>query len=221
MNKFKYDAILYDLDGTLIDSVPVILKCFRLAYERILGKCDRTDEEFKTFIGKPLEETFSMHEESLANELVKSYLEINHKMLINDEVPVFDGVVDGLTLLKEKGIKQAIVTSKKRVSAMATIELKHWDEIFDEFVFKEDSKEHKPNPDPIFVACEKLGITDCSKVLYVGDALPDALCAKNAGADFALVDWSVMPRKEITDSVKTTIISSISELSCIIENCEL
>lgn len=218
MNNYKYDVILYDLDGTLIDSVPVILKCFRMAYEQVLGKCERTDEEFKTFIGKPLEETFKMHEESLAGELVKTYLKINHKMLINDEVPVFEGVEEGLLKLKEMGIKQGIVTSKKKVSAMATIELKKWDEIFDVLVFKEDSTGHKPGPEPIYAACEKLGITDYSKVLYVGDAMPDALCARNAGADFALVDWSVMPREEILNCVKTRVISSISELSCINEN---
>ncbi len=216
MTNFKYDAILYDLDGTLIDSVPVILQSFRQAYIEKFGECTRTDEDFKSFIGKPLKTTFEMHGDDLAEELVKIYLDINCKMLAEDKVDLFPTVMEGLLKLKELGVKQGIVTSKKRASAMITVKLKGFEEIFDDFVFFEDSPKHKPDAAPILTACERFGIKDPSRVLYVGDALPDALCAKNAGCDFALVDWSTMDREEILNSVKTIIIKSLCELSCII-----
>lgn len=216
MSNFKYDAILYDLDGTLIDSVPIIVESFIGAYVKVFGRCDRTEEDFKSYIGKPLVSTFAMHEEKEAKALLEAYLEINLQMLREDKANLFEGVEEGLIALHEMGIKQGIVTSKRTDSASITIDIKNFDRFFETYVCFEDSEKHKPDGEPILVAMKNLGIKDPKRVLYVGDALPDALCARNAGCDFALVDWSVMPREEILSSIDTRVIGSIEALSCII-----
>jgi pyrophosphatase PpaX len=126
----KHDLILYDLDGTIWDSVPVIMMTFKYAYEQVLGKCERTDEDLMSYIGKPLETTFSMHDEKTARALLEAYLEYNHKLLAEDAVPLFPGVYDDLKMLKETGVMQGVVTSKRKDSAMLTLELKGLESFF-------------------------------------------------------------------------------------------
>lgn len=186
------DLILYDLDGTIWDSIPVILDSFRHAYVEVFGRCDRTDEDFKSYIGRPLPETFSMHDEETSEKLLNAYLEHNHKLLEQDIIELFPNVMDDLIRIREMGYRQGVVTSKRIYSAGTTLRHKKLDEFFDVCVCKEHTEHHKPEAEPLIYAANQLGITDMSKVVYVGDALPDALCAKNAGARFALVSWSDM-----------------------------
>lgn len=213
MSNRKYDAILYDLDGTLINSVPVIVDSFIKTYEWMYGECTRSVEDFKSYIGKPLVECFPMHSSEDQKKLVEKYLEINCEALRNDEVEVFPGVLDGIRYLKKLGYKQGIMTSKKRESAMITLKLKGMDVLFDGFVFHEDSEKHKPDAEPLILAARKLGVTDMSRVLYVGDAVPDAACANNAGANFALVSWSDMDKELIMKTYPGELIASINEIN--------
>ena len=76
-SKYKYDCILYDFDGTLADTVPSILKSYKLAYQEVLGECNRTDEDLLSYIGLPLYRCFEMHDEDIATKLFDAYLKIN------------------------------------------------------------------------------------------------------------------------------------------------
>lgn len=193
----KYGLILYDLDGTVWDSIPLIMKCFKLAYLDVLGRCDRSDEDLKSYIGRPLPDTFAMHDPKTSEALLKAYLAHNSVLLENDEIPLFDGVISELHKIRDLGIPQGFVTSKRTVSAGTTLRLKGLDNFFDVGICKEDTESHKPNPDPIITAAKAVNITDMRRVIYIGDALVDALCAKNAGTDFALVEWSQMDKEKI------------------------
>ena len=208
-----YEAIIYDLDGTLTDSIPLIMKTFKLAYKEVFGKVERTDEDLMSYIGKPLMQTFSdVHDEKTARLLFDTYLSINEKMLANNELLLFPGVRDSLARIKEAGVPQAIVTSKRFSSARITLELQDLNGLFDQGVFLEDTKEHKPSPEPLFECARRLGITDMSKVVYVGDAAVDFECAINAGADFALVSWTRMDIDGIRRLGQPRIISKLEEL---------
>ena len=210
--KSKYDLILYDLDGTLIDSVPAIMNSFKMAYVKVLGRCDRSDEDLMSYIGKPLVESFKMHDEETAKKLFDTYLDINCGMLRDDMVEMFPNVMDGIIKLNSMGVKQGVVTSKKFESADITMKLKGLYEFMTCNVFNEDTAIHKPEAEPLLCAAAKAGVEDMSRVLYVGDALADGLCAKNAGADFALVDWSMMDKSDILYQSGGTTIKSIEEI---------
>ena len=209
-----YELILYDLDGTIWDSIPLIMSCFKHAYVEVTGRCDRTDEDLMSYIGKPLTDTFAMHDEKTAKALLDSYLTYNHMLLEQDVIPMFPGVADSLNRIKAKGMRQGVVTSKRIYSAGVTLKLKGLDDFFDVYVCKEDTDKHKPDAEPLLFAAGKLGITDMSKVIYVGDAMPDALCAKNAGAKFALVSWSSMDKEAIMAAAPegSVVIGSLKEL---------
>ena len=92
---------------------------------------------------------------------------------------------------------------------------------FDTMVFGEDTVRSKPYGDPIVEGAKRLGITDMSRVLYVGDAKSDLLSAKDCGASFALVDWTMMPKDEIGKLGPDHVISSLDEIPCIIGGTEL
>ncbi|MBQ7273904.1 MAG: HAD-IA family hydrolase [Clostridiales bacterium] len=208
------DLILYDLDGTIWDSIPLIMSCFKHAYDEVFGECPRSDEDLMSYIGRPLPDTFSMHDEETKQKLLDSYLVYNHMLLDQDAIPMFPGIIDDLNFIKQTGMRQGVVTSKRHRAADVTLEFKGLFDFFDVYICKDDTEKHKPDGEPLIVAAGKLGITDMSRVIYVGDALPDALCAKNAGARFALVDWTRMDKDDVLrhSPAGSKIISSLREL---------
>lgn len=220
MNKYNYDCILYDFDGTLADTVPLIINSFRETYVEVFGKCERTDEDFLKYIGLPLIASFEKHDEETQKVLLDTYLRINCKALEEDKVSLFDGVREQLDKIKSMGVKQGIVTSKRFSSLIITLKLMGLDEFFDIIVSKDDTEKHKPDAEPLLFASEKLGIST-DRIMYVGDALGDIECAINAKCDSAFVEWSRMPKKEIMALHPTYILKEISDLSCIIKGCEL
>lgn len=217
----KYDLVLYDLDGTLWDSIPLIMECFKKAYEEVLGGTDRTDEDLMSYIGRPLGDTFAMHNDETKERLVNAYLEYNCMRLKENAIPIFPGVYDFLGLIRSSGIMQGVVTSKRESSAMITIDLLGLEGYFDTMVFREATERAKPHGDPLIEAAGRLGITDMSRVLYVGDAVPDILSARDAGTDFALVGWTRMPREELEGHKPDYIIEVPELLPCIINGSEL
>ena len=217
----KYDLVLYDLDGTLWDSIPLIMESFRKAYEIVLGGTDRSDEDLMSYIGKPLGDTFAMHDEETKARLTDAYLEYNCARMRENVIPIFPGVFDFLSKIQVSGIKQGVVTSKRESSAMITIDLLELAGYFDTMVFREATERAKPHGDPLVEAAKRLGITDMSRVLYVGDAVPDILSARDAGADFALVGWTKMPREELESLGPDYIIEVPELLPCIIKGSEL
>lgn len=217
----KYDLVLYDLDGTLWDSIPLIMDCFYKAYEVVLGGTDRTDEDLMSYIGRPLGDTFAMHDDITKERLISAYLEYNCSRLKENVIPIFPGVYDFLSKIRSMGVKQGIVTSKRESSAMITIDLLELAGYFDTMVFREATERAKPHGDPLIEAAKRMEITDMSRVLYVGDAVPDILSAEDAGADFALVGWTKMPREELEQLGPDYIIDIPELLPCIIKGSEL
>ena len=217
----KYDLVLYDLDGTLWDSIPLIMESLKKAYEIVLGGTNRTDDDLMSYIGKPLGDTFSMHDEDTKARLTEAYLDYNCARMKENVIPIFPGVYDFLSEIRACGVKQGIVTSKRESSAMITIGLLDLEEYFDTMVFREATERAKPHGDPLIEAARRLGITDMSRVLYVGDAVPDILSAGDAGADFALVGWTRMPLEELESLKPDYIIERPEGLPCIIKGSEL
>ena len=221
MQKKKIDLILYDLDGTIQDSVPLILESFHKAYEIVLGECTRSDEDLKSYIGRPLTVSFERHDKETAEKLTEAYLTYNKKRMLEGVIPLFPGVKEGLEHIQNLGYRQGIVTAKRRDSAMITIDMLDIAKYFDVMIFSEDTKRAKPHGDPLIEAAKRLGVTDMSSVLYVGDAGSDLLSARDAGASFALVDWTMMPKDEIGKLGPDYVISSLDEIPCIIKGTEL
>lgn len=218
--KLKYKCVLYDFDGTLADSVPLIILNQQMAYEEVMGHCPRTEDDLRSYIGLPLVDTFAMHDKDTAAKLLESYLRINLELLHKDMIPLFVGVEEELAKLKKMGVLQGIMSAKRRTSLDITLNLKGYSDFFDLLVTKEDTEKHKPDPEPYLYCAKKLGIKP-SEMIYVGDAKGDILGAQNAGVDSVFVEWSRMPKEEILELKPTYVIKEMKELSCIISGSEL
>lgn len=215
----KYDAILYDFDGTLVDTIPLIIKCFHIAFEEVLG--ERKDEkEILATIGLPLWTAFRDYDEDTQKKLHDAYLRANEIYLPTD-VRIFPGIREGLEAVAQTGVRQGVVTSKRREPAIFTMEQFGLEKYFSVVVSREDTIEHKPAPAPLYLAAEQLGLEDMTRILFVGDSVHDLICAENAGVDSAAVDWTYMPKDQLRSLSPKYWVDNLSELSCILSGREL
>lgn len=175
-NKIK--CVLFDLDGTLIDSIPLIRASFRYASEKVLGRV-LPDEVLLANVGKPLEEQMKIICPEKATELLEAYREHNHAF--HDEmVKPVDGAVEVLAFLKENNVSIGVVTSKSGPLARRGIEVCGIGRFVDALVSANDVLRHKPHPEPVIKCVEMLG---CKKenAVFIGDSPYDIESGKNAG----------------------------------------
>ena len=215
----RFDAVLYDFDGTLVDTIPMIVNSFHYAFQKVLN-IRKSDDEIKSTIGLPLWTAFQEYDEETQKALNSAYHEENERLLPH-AVDIFEGIESGLSQIKAMGIPQGVVTSKRREPALFTMKQFQLDSFFDIIVSREDTTEHKPGPAPLLFAAAQMGIADMKRILYVGDSVHDIRCAHNAGAVSAAVAWTRMPLEELKTENPTYWIDSLHSISCILESGEL
>lgn len=182
-----YKYILFDLDGTLINTNKLIIDSFKYTYKTCLG-LEVCEEDILKCFGEPLKVTLSRYSEEKADELLNTYIEYN-EIRHDDTVTIFDGIPELLSELVEQGCTLALVTAKRRKGALMGLELFDIRKYFDVIVALEDTELHKPNPAPVIKALELMG-AKTSEALMVGDSVFDIHCAHGASVAAALVKWS-------------------------------
>jgi len=180
-------TILWDMDGTLVDSVPLIVESFRHTVREHTG-LTLPDEVFIAGIGMPLSEqlkTFSRDasECDSMREMYSRYYVQNAS-----RVRPFDGVEALLTRLKIQGFRQGIVTSKSRAGLDRVLKQFSWDDLFDVTVGADEVTRGKPHPEPILLALEQLGVK-ASEAWMIGDSPHDLEAGRAAGARIGAVSW--------------------------------
>lgn len=178
VNDNKIDTVLFDLDGTLLNTKPLIDKSFIHTFEHFRPDYKLSDEELDSFFGPTLYQTFSRYsnDEEEIQAMIQFYRDFN--------VPNHDSMVSPFPQAKEtvkdlhkKGIKVGVVSSKKTDLVMHGLELFGMLEYMDIVIGADEVKNHKPAPDGILLAKEKL---NSKNVLYVGDTKNDIIAGKNA-----------------------------------------
>ena len=171
-------AVLFDLDGTLIDSVELILSSFRHATAHVLG-APLPDEELMRNVGVPLARQMREFSPEHAEELLRVYRE--HNARVHDEMlKRYSGVEEALLGLAAGGMKLGVVTSKMRHMAFRGLERFDLARFFDVVVGSDDVEVHKPDPHPLFVAAAELDVP-IERCAYVGDSPHDMAAARAAG----------------------------------------
>lgn len=191
----NFDAVIFDMDGTILDTVPLIVESFQYTFMKHLGRHE-DEKAIIAGIGLPLETVLADYSQDARDTMIKTYIEHNAE-LMPTHIGVFIGMPALFEKLKQAGIKLGIVTSKRLSSAMGSIapfELEHH---FDLIQAKEATAKHKPDPEPLHHAMSELGVEDPKRVIYVGDSLFDLLCARNAGCYAGIVDWTRMDKDQI------------------------
>ena len=183
----RFPVVLFDLDGTLIDSGPIILSSMQHAVQTVLGREIPPDELGLTIGGQGIVAQMQAIDAERADDLVEAYKE--HNDALHDTLEAFDELLALLPRLKAEGRKLGIVTAKRhRTVALALERFPALEDEFDVVVAHEDTSRHKPDPDPVLFAIEKLG-AEPSQAVYVGDSPFDIQAAKAAGVFAVAVSW--------------------------------
>jgi pyrophosphatase PpaX len=189
----RFPVVLFDLDGTVIDSGAIILASMRHAAREVLG-VEVPDEQLMAAVGGPgLEAQMQALSPDRADELVRVYRA--HNEPLHDELVCCPGMDDVLLQLKDEGRRLGIVTAKRRQTvelAFARIPIEH---LFETVVGGDETKKHKPDPEPLLLALERLGAAPGDAV-YVGDAPFDVKAAKAAGLYSVGVSWGGIHGRE-------------------------
>ena len=217
-------AILFDLDGTLIDTTDLILQCFQFSWSTVCGFEHSREILIETF-GTPLRD--AMHrllgrgdskngirgaeaENSTVEELLGAYRTfnvLNHDALARP----FEGTREVLTELRRRGYSIAVVTSKGRELGLRGLKLCSLDDLLDSAIFLEDTTVHKPHPEPILVALERLNTT-ADAAVYVGDSRHDIIAARAAGVRTVGALWGPLPRTDLEREGPSFVAGSITDL---------
>lgn len=189
----KYKAILFDYDGTLIDTNQRIIDSWDHMYQKHYGG-HLTGEDVKWTFGMLLWDAIDEqmrrmgHSGYDVDELVASYREYQIPVCATP-APPFEGVAEAVKELKARGVKLAIVTSRGRNSCEAGLKEYGMLDCFDYIVAAESTGIHKPLPEPVLIALRELDIAP-EDALMVGDSIFDLQCGNNAGCDSCFVTWS-------------------------------
>ncbi|MCK5833536.1 HAD-IA family hydrolase [bacterium] len=183
-------AVLWDLDGTILDTTELILLSYRHAFATVISR-EIEDKESLSNFGEPLISVMTRYSPKHAEALMNAYRDHNHKHHDNYIEP-FAGIIDALANIKRRGFKQAIVTSKTEWLSRRGLKLFELLGYFDEIVGFESTEEHKPLPAPALETIRRMKVLP-SDVLFVGDSLADCLCAEKAGIKFVFVKWGPNP----------------------------
>lgn len=190
----KITTVLFDYDGTLMDTNDIIVESWQHTFRTLTGKEGDVKEILKTF-GEPLRDTiiqfFPKHDTEEAIEIYRSYQVSFYQKLIH----MFPGMKELLHSLKERGYKVGLVTSRLRPTTMEGLEKYGISDRFDAIVTAEDTNRHKPDPEPALIALKRLKSRP-EEALMVGDTRFDMGCGKNAGAHTVMVGWAMAPPSE-------------------------
>jgi pyrophosphatase PpaX len=207
----RYGTVLFDLDGTLVDSGAMILASFQHATRTVLSR-EIPEHELLSAVGGPgLREQMEAIDPARVEELIEVYSA--HNAGLHDELQPCAGILDALERLSAEGRRLAVVTAKRRATlALAFEVLPELRRFFDVSVGAEDTTRHKPNPEPLLLALERLG-ANADDAVYVGDSPFDIQAAKAAQVGSVAVTWGrIHSRARLEREDPDAVVDTVEEL---------
>ncbi len=201
--------MLFDLDGTLADTIPLIVASYQHAFRHVLGE-EVEEARARAWIGRPLLAALLEESPEHGVALDLAYREWN---LANTAALIrrYEGVPELLEALAAAGVRTAVATSKRRETARLALEGVGIAGAIDVAAGLEDTERHKPEPDPLLHAAASLGVdpADCA---YVGDATVDVLSAKAAGMAAVAVTWGAGERNDLVAADPEVVLDTVADL---------
>lgn len=198
----RFVAVLFDLDGTILDSKPLIRESFVHSWKQVMGTRPPV-ERFMPLVGLPLRTMLSemvlmetgKEDTAKVDLMLAEYgksMEENERSILKP----FDGCFDTIKSLRALGVRIALVTSKRRDVSVRHLKIFDAVPLFDAMVFAEDTLRHKPDPQPFQCAASRLGVSP-GCCLAVGDSPADLFSSRNAGMLFAAAMWGADPKEAL------------------------
>lgn len=212
-------AVLFDWDGTLVDSLPAVLASYHDATSAILGRIypDGSDE-LRIILPMRIDESMGRVAESpeMKGALIEAY-RAAYRLHSQTKGRAFEGSRAVLEDLHERGLRVGVVTSKGEERFRSDAEGYGLADLVDEAVTAESVAERKPHPEPILFALAQLGVAP-DAALYVGDGPQDVVAGHAAGLLVAAAAYGSHPLTELRAERPEWIIDSVSELIAIVSS---
>jgi pyrophosphatase PpaX len=206
----RYDPILFDLDGTVVDSGAIILASLRHATQTVLGETIPDERLLATVGGSGLASQMRDFDPDRVDELVRVYTEHNAPLHAGLEACV--GMLELLEELDADGRKLGIVTAKRRVTVQLAFDTVPIERLFDVVVAGDETERHKPHPEPLLRALAQLG-ADATTAAYVGDSPFDIQAAKAGGLTAIAATWGrIHDRERLAREAPDHIVETAEEL---------
>jgi pyrophosphatase PpaX len=203
-------GVLFDLDGTLIDSIDHIVHCWQHTVRTCLGR-EISRAEVVPTLGRALLECFeeiAPGEGERMREVYRAHQKLTHDAM----VAAVPGTHEALSRLRDAGLKLGVVTSKGLPATTEGLNLHGLWSYFTAFATYEDTTRHKPHPDPVLLGCERLGVAP-DETVYVGDALFDIQAGKAAGTWTAAVTWGASSGDTLLGAAPDMVVDTMAELA--------
>lgn len=212
-----YSAIIFDLDGTLLDTLEDLQKSVNTAM-KVCGFPEHSLEEIRNFVGNGLQRLMELSvpngKENPQFEKALQAFKEDYQIHCNDKTKAYHGVIPLLKKLKEHHIKMAIVSNKPDFGVKKLQEI-YFKGLVEAAIGQRESLKRKPAPDMVLEALKELK-TEKEKTIYIGDSEVDLATARNAGLSCISVAWGFRSKEFLEQQGATKIVLSVEELEKIL-----
>ena len=206
----RYATVLFDLDGTLADTIALIVASYQHAFRTVLAE-EVEENRARAWIGRPLLPALLEEAPDHGHELDRVYRAWNLENTAR-LIQRYAGVPEMLAALTSVGVTCAVATSKRRETARIALEGVGIADVIDVVAGLEDTTRHKPEPDPLLHAASTLGV-DPATCVYVGDATVDVLAARAAGMAAVAVTWGAGDREALVATGPDAVVDTVPDLT--------
>lgn len=208
-------AVLFDLDGTLVDSIDLLVASMEYSFQ---GRTRRpSTAEWLALVGMPLEAMLGRWAEGKEDVALLRARYREHQLAHHDSmVKLYPGMVDTVRALHDAGHHLAVVTSKLEEGARRALRLARIEECFNVVVGLDQTTKHKPEPEPVLYALDRLGVA-ATHAMFVGDSTHDMQAGRAAGVFTAAVLWGPYTREQLAPTAPDVFVERFDELRDVVD----
>jgi pyrophosphatase PpaX len=216
------DAVLFDLDGTLVDTIPLIFACYEHTLAAHAPGFKPSRSVLVSNLGRSLDDILfdyataagAAEPLALSREMLQTYRSFQREA-VSRLIQPYDGIREALAGLRERGVTLGVVTSKVEWAARQCYEYYGLGEFLSVQVFHDDTARHKPDPEPLLFAATKGGLAP-ERCVYVGDSIHDMAAGKAAGMRTIGVLWGPSTRDALVSAGADEIATVPADLLAIV-----
>jgi pyrophosphatase PpaX len=210
------NTVLFDLDGTLVDSLPLIEQTYFRVFRDLHIPWD--NREVMRWVGIPLKDIGNHYAKERCDQFMELYQHYYYQKH-DTHTKLFPETQELIEYLREQKYHLGIVTSKRRPVTIKTLELTGTRALFDVVITAQDVQKHKPEPEPVLKALTLLKVIP-EVTVFVGDSIFDIQAGKGAGVKTAGVTWGLASRKELAEIQPDLLINNWQDLITWLEKPE-
>ncbi len=217
----RYSLVIFDLDGTILNTLEDLADSLNAALEKS-GYPGRTMEEVRRFVGNGIRKLIERAvpqgtEKECVDQVHRDFTE-HYKVHCADRTRPYDGILDLLADLKEKGLRTAVVSNKADYGVQELCS-RYFEGLFDLAVGEREGILRKPAPDSVNEVLQRLQVRR-EDAVYIGDSEVDIQTARNAGMDHIIVDWGFREAEYLKEQGAKVMVSRPEEIGKIVCSAE-